>query len=263
MTLFQRSRFRWAKRSPSWLAIALSLALISCGTPIAESTATDTAPTSEPNENVEQPTEVELAEAQAQARAEWEAQRKQIQSVLSSKSREELIGESSTKGPLDAEVVLMKFSDFQCPYCATAAAEMKTFTAEHEDDVLYVYKQFPLVSIHDKAMEAAKASWAAGQQDQFWLYHDGLFAYQDKIKTNENYFTELAEQIGLDMEQFERDHNSPEAQAAIDQDIALAEAFGIRGTPTFVMNDLLIPGNAPLSFFEEATTRLKAGETIE
>lgn len=259
----QRSRFRGAtqgaRRSQSWLAIALSLTLIGCGNPTTDSATVETAPTADLSESAEQPTEAEIAEA----RAEWEAQRKQIQGVLGSMSREELIGESSTKGPLDAEVVLLKFSDFQCPYCATAAAEMKTFTAGHEDDVLYVYKQLPLVSIHDKAMEAAKASWAAGQQDQFWLYHDGLFAFQDKIKTNENYFTELAEQIGLDMEQFERDRNSPEAQAAIDQDIALAESLGLRGTPTFLMNDLLIPGNAPLAFFEEATTRLKAGETIE
>ncbi|NJM97097.1 MAG: thioredoxin domain-containing protein [Phormidesmis sp. RL_2_1] len=181
---------------------------------------------------------------------------KRVKSVLDSMDRTELIGDSATKGPVDADVVLLKFSDFQCPYCAIAAAEMKTFTKAHESDVLYVYKQFPLVSIHDEAMPAAKAAWAAGQQDQFWLYHDGLFAFQDKL--SDAYYVELAEQIGLDIEQFNRDRNSPEAQAAIDQDIKLAQALGLRGTPSFVMNELLIPGGAPLEVFEEAVQRLKA-----
>ncbi len=200
-------------------------------------------------------------EEQAIARAEWEAQRKQIRSVLQSMDRDELIGSSSFKGPKDAEIVLLKFSDFECPYCAIAAADIKTFTKGHSDDVLYIYKQFPLVSIHDKALPAAKAAWAAGQQGQFWLYHDGLFAYQDKL--SEDYYKALAEQIGLDMERFNRDRNSPAAQAAIDQDVALAEALGIQGTPTFIMNDLLIPGGAPMAFFEEAVSRFKAGTIDE
>ena len=141
---------------------------------------------------------------------------------------------------------LLKFSDFECPYCAVASADMKTFTENHSDDVLYVYKQLPL-SIHDEALPAAKAAWAAGEQDQFWLYHDGLFAYQDQL--DEDYYVALAAQIGLDVEKFNRDRNSPEAEAAINQDIELAQALGIRGTPTFVMNGLLIPGGAPLEFF--------------
>lgn len=196
------------------------------------------------------------ADPEAAARAEWEAQMQQVQSVLQSMNRTELIGTSPTKGPQDAEIVLIKFSDFQCPYCAVAAADMKTFTRAHPSDVLYVYKSFPLTSIHPEALPAAKAAWAAGQQDQFWLYHDGLFAYQDKL--GEDYYVSLAGQIGLDMEKFNRDRNSPEAEAAVAQETELAQRLGVRGTPTFLMNDLLIPGGAPLELFEEAVLRLKA-----
>ncbi len=195
-------------------------------------------------------------EAEAAARAEWEAQMQRVQGVLQSMDRAELVGDSPTKGPQDAEIVLIKFSDFQCPYCAVAAADMKTFTAAHTTDVLYVYKHFPLVSIHPEAMPAAKAAWAAGQQDQFWIYHDGLFAYQNKL--GEDYYVELAEQIGLDMEKFNRDRNSPEAQAAVEKEAELAQQLGLQGTPTFLMNELLIPGGAPLELFEEAVVRLKA-----
>jgi protein-disulfide isomerase len=249
------------------LAFALSLTLLGCNSdPAANSAGSSAEPTAvKPDQTAEssEPTTpaAPSPEEEAAAKAEWEAQRKQIQGVLKSMDRDELIGSSSFKGPKDAEVVLLKFSDFQCPYCAIAAADMKTFTKGHPDDVLYVYKQFPLVSIHKEAMGAAKAAWAAGQQDQFWLYHDGLFAYQDKL--GEAYYLELAEQVGLDIEKFNRDRNSPEAQAAIDQDVELAEALGIRGTPTFIMNDLPIPGGAPIAFFEEAVSRFKSGAPTE
>ena len=202
----------------------------------------------------------EQPEDEAAARAEWEAQMQRINAVVGSGDRAALIGDSPTKGPADAPVVLVKFSDFECPYCAIAAAEMKAFTDSREDDVLYVYKHFPLVSIHPEAVPAAKATWAAAQQDQFWIYHDGLFAFQDQL--GEDYYVSLAEQIGLDIEQFNRDRNSPEADAAVAQDAALSQQLGLRGTPSFLMTNMsdsfLLPGGAPLEYFEEATDRLMA-----
>lgn len=198
---------------------------------------------------------------EAAERAEWEAQRQLVNSVVNSISREELIGSAATKGPLDAAVIMLKFSDFQCPYCAIAAADMKIFTQNHTDDVLYVYKHFPLVDIHPEAMPAAKAAWAAGQQDQFWLYHDGLFAYQDKL--GEDRYVDLAEQIGLDVEKFNRDRNSSEAQAAIDADLDLAQKLELQGTPTYLMNNLLLPAGQPLEFYDEAVTRLKAAAAAQ
>ena len=260
----------WLSRPAKFCAIALTLALtltlLSCtGTNppdlSAEAPADSTADsTADSIVNEAEPTAEEVAAAEAEQRAEWEAQQAKTQAVISELSREELIADSSTKGPKDADVILLKFSDFECPFCAQAAADMKDFTEKH-DDILYVYKQLPLESIHPEAMPAAKASWAAGQQDQFWIYHDGLFAFQDKL--SEDYYVELAEQIGLDIEQFNRDRNSPEAAAAIEKDIQLARDLALRGTPTFVMNELLIPGGAPPEFFEEAVKRAKDGTLIE
>ena len=126
---------------------------------------------------------------------------------------------------------------------------MKDFVEKHEDDILYVYKHFPLTHIHDEAIPAARASWAAGQQGQFWLYHYGLFANQDRM--GESLYLELAESMQLDMEQFNRDRTSPESAAAVQADLELANALKLTGTPSFVMNDLLIPGGAPPQLFEE------------
>ena len=200
---------------------------------------------------VEQPS----SDDEAARLAEWEAQVQLTKEVLDSMDREALIGDAYTKGPKDAEVVLIKFSDFECPYCAIASSNVKSFTADSKD-VLYIYKNLPLTSIHPEAMPAAKAAWAAGQQDKFWLYHDGLFAFQDKL--GEEYYVSLAKEMGLDIEKFERDRNSPEAQVAIDQDIELAESLQVRGTPTFFLNQYPLPGNMPAEGFKEAVANLKA-----
>lgn len=191
------------------------------------------------------------ASAPAESREEQQAI---VTEVMASMDRATLIGSSATRGNPNAEIVLFKFSDFQCPYCAVSAAQMKEFVGNHEDELLYVYKHFPLTQIHPEAMPSAKAAWAAGQQGQFWLYHDGLFVNQPRL--GEDLYVELAESMGLDMEQFNRDRNSPEAEAAIQADLELAQRLQLRGTPSFVMNDLLIPGGAPPQLFEEVFNRI-------
>lgn len=201
------------------------------------------------------------ADAEAEARAAWDAQQQKISAVLGTMDRATLVGESPTKGNPDASVILIKFSDFQCPYCAVASSDMKTFMDGHESDVLYVYKHFPLDAIHPEATPAAKAAWAAGQQGQFWLFHNGLFAYQDRL--GDDLYVELAEKIQLDLEQFNRDRNSEEAAAAVTQDSDLAIELGLRGTPSFLMNDIMIPAGAPLELFEELTTRIQAAQEQE
>ncbi|WOD37860.1 DsbA family protein [Nodosilinea sp. E11] len=172
-----------------------------------------------------------------------------VTEVIGSRNRASLVGTSATRGNPNAPIVLFKFSDFQCPYCVVAAGHMKEFVGNHEDDILYVYKHFPLTQIHPEAMPAAKAAWAAQQQGQFWLYHDGLFVNQNRL--GEELYLELAEAMGLDLEQFNRDRTSTEAEAAIQQDLELAQQLRLQGTPSFIMNDLLIPGGAPPQLFEE------------
>lgn len=186
---------------------------------------------------------------QASAPSSPEAHQAIVTSVITSMDRASLIGSSATKGNPDAAIVLFKFSDFQCPYCAVAAANMKAFVADHDNDILYVYKNLPLTQIHPEAMPSAKAAWAAGQQGQFWLYHDGLFANQNRL--GEDLYLELADAMGLDMAQFNRDRASAQAEAAMQQDLALAGQLQLQGTPSFIMNDLLIPGGAPPQLFEE------------
>ncbi|WP_052050124.1 DsbA family protein [Leptolyngbya sp. KIOST-1] len=185
-----------------------------------------------------------------------EAHQTIVTQVIGSMDRASLLGDSPTRGNPNAPIVLFKFSDFQCPYCVVAAGNMKSFVGNHEDDLLYVYKHFPLTQIHPEAMPSAKAAWAAQQQGQFWLYHDGLFANQARL--GEELYVELAEAMGLDVEQFNRDRASAEAEAAIQQDLDLAEQLRLQGTPSFIMNDLLISGGAPPQLFEEIFSQINS-----
>jgi len=188
--------------------------------------------------------------------ADLQARQQVVRQVVNTLDRNILVGDSPTRGPEDATVILFEFSDFQCPYCAQAAQEIEQFLADHGEEVLFVYKHLPLMSIHPEAVPAAKAAWAAAQQGQFWPYHDALFANQERL--GETLYVELAETLGLDLDQFDRDRNSSEAQAAIARDLALADELQLRSTPTFILGDILIPGVVPAEFFAEGLQRIQA-----
>ena len=96
------------------------------------------------------------------------------------------------------------------------------------------------------------------QQGQFWEFHQALFANQADL--GEELYVQIATDLGLDLEQFNRDRASDEAKAALARDLALVQEFQLRSTPTFIMADLLIPGAVPSEFFEEALTRLQAAQ---
>lgn len=163
-----------------------------------------------------------------------------------------VIGESPTTGAAESKIVLLEFSDFQCPYCAKAHETLKQFMAKHQDKVTLVYKHFPLTPIHPEAMPAAKAAWAAGQQGKFWEYQDGLFSQQDKL--GEALYLDIAQTLNLDLEKFDRDRNI--ADIPIQKDIQLARRLGVSGTPFFVMNGEIFSGAVQLSDMEKIWDRV-------
>lgn len=100
----------------------------------------------------------------------------------------------------------------------------------YPNDVKQVFKQFPLVQIHPQAMNAAKASVAAHKQGKFKEMHDILFKNSRKLQPED--LKKYAAEIGLNVAKFEKDMESPEIAKQIDEDMALAQAVGVRGTPT-------------------------------
>lgn len=160
---------------------------------------------------------------------------------------ETIVGISPRIGTLKNRAVLLEFSDFQCPYCAIAHETVEQFVAKYPDRVTLVYKHFPLSSIHPQALEAAKASTAAQQQEKFWPYHDALFEHQNQL--GEDFYLETAHSLNLDIEKFNQDR--AQAMDLIQQDIDLAVQLGIRGTPFFFFQGQIFSGAVPYEEFEK------------
>ncbi len=160
-----------------------------------------------------------------------------------------VIAESPITGSPDKKIVLLEFSDFQCPYCAQAYKTVKQFMAKHKDKVTLTYKHLPLIQIHQEAMPAAKAAWAAQQQGKFWEYHNALFEQQDKL--GEDLYVAIAKELKLDLNKFNQDRQSAKAETAIKKDTDLAATLGINGTPFFLMNGQALTGAIELSELEK------------
>ncbi len=163
-----------------------------------------------------------------------------------------VIGNSPVTGSLNSKIVLVEFSDFECPYCAEANKTLKQFMAKHQDEVTLVYKHFPLTPIHNQAMPAAKASWAANQQGKFWEYSDALFSNQKQL--SETLYLDIATNLKLDLDKFKSDRAL--ADNAIAQDMQLAQKLGLTGTPFFVMNGETFSGAVQLSDMEKVLARV-------
>ncbi|MFA6284687.1 MAG: thioredoxin domain-containing protein [Desulfurivibrionaceae bacterium] len=136
-------------------------------------------------------------------------------------------------GPENAPVVIVAFSDFECPFCGTVGNLFEEALAKYPKDVKVVFKQFPL-AMHKQAQSAALASLAAHRQGKFWQYHDLLFENQKSL--SEAKYKELAKKIGLNLERFNTDYKAPASQQALDRDMADAQIAGVRGTPTIFVN---------------------------
>jgi protein-disulfide isomerase len=166
-----------------------------------------------------------------------------------------IVGQSPVKGAPQSKVVLVEFSDFQCPYCGAAANTVKQFMEKRKNDVTFVYKHLPLTSIHAEALPAAKAAWAAQQQGKFWEFHDALFSQQKGL--GDAFYQETAKKLGLDLAKFNSDRASKAADDAIKQDTQIAEKLGISGTPFFIMNGNTLSGAVELSELEAAYSKSK------
>lgn len=140
------------------------------------------------------------------------------------------------KGPEDSEVTLVEFSDFECPACAAFQTALKTIELEYPA-LKIVYKHFPLPQ-HANALEAARASMAAGEQDAFWEYHDLLFQNQSDLREED--LIQYAKDLGLDTKKFEADMKSEKLKTLVETDIKTGDSLGVSSTPTFFLNGRLL-----------------------
>lgn len=153
-------------------------------------------------------------------------------------------------GAADAKVVIVEFSDFQCPFCKQSYPVMKEIIKNYGDKILFVYKDFPLTETHTEAVIAALAGQCAHEQGKFWQMHDKIFENQENLKI-EN-LKIMAVQVGLNSLQFDACMQNGKYIEAVQDDLNLGVSLGISATPTFFINGKRVQGALPLSFFESA-----------
>jgi protein-disulfide isomerase len=129
--------------------------------------------------------------------------------------------------------VLVEFADFECPFCQKLAPELDALWEKHKDRLLFVYKFMPL-SMHPHGELAARAAIAAQMQGKFWPMHHQLFANGQRLEPAD--LEVYAKAVGLDVERFRADMQSPAATARLDADRKLADELGVKGTPTIYIN---------------------------
>ena len=153
------------------------------------------------------------------------------------------------RGDPKASIIILEFSDFQCPYCQSVEPTLKSLLAKYEGRVSLSYRDFPLRDIHSQSQMAAEAGRCAGEQGKFWEFHDLLFAHQNKL-SQEDLF-EQASILNLDNKQFAACLNSGKYKAQIEEDLQLGLRSGLNGTPGFIINGTLLTGNLPQDSFEK------------
>ena len=146
------------------------------------------------------------------------------------------VGAAPVRGPAQAPLTVVVFSDFECPFCARSEATLRTFEQEYPGRVRFAFKNQPL-PFHEHARLAAKAALAAGEQGKFWEYHDALFAHQGALDAAA--LERDAESLGLDMPRFRKALESDRLEAALVADAAEATRLGVQGTPTFFILSLI------------------------
>jgi protein-disulfide isomerase len=171
------------------------------------------------------------------------------------------IGDAYTIGDPTAPITIVEYTDFQCPFCSRHYQQTYPQIVEQYVDagiVRYVFKDFPLNSIHPQAAKAAEAARCAGDQEAYLAMHDMLFERQNEWSGKDPMaiFNGYAKEIGLDRDSFEQCLLNDTYASAVEADIQEGIELGVNGTPAFFINGYPVSGAQPFTLFEQAIEQL-------
>jgi len=169
--------------------------------------------------------------------------------ILLEQPRIAMAADGPSRGPDDAAITIIEFSDFQCPFCGRALPVMNELLEKYPDDVRLVYRHLPLDRIHSRARPAAEASACADEQGKFWPFHDLLFANSKALGDDD--LRRFAGEVGLDIAAWEQCRAEGRTKQKVQQDFEDAQRAGITSTPTFLVNGILMGGAKPVERFSE------------
>jgi len=188
----------------------------------------------------------EEAEAEAQA---LEALKRRRAEILNDRF-------APTAGNLDGDVVVVEFFDYRCPYCK-AMADRLLEVAKKDGRIKIMFKELPILG--PESVFAARAALAAQRQGRYLEYHQALMRTREKL--TEDATLRVAQQVGLDVERLKKDMSAPDIKRHLEENLDLAEALNIRGTPAIIVGDQLAPGALDVASLEKmiAEARKKGG----
>ena len=140
------------------------------------------------------------------------------------------------QGPPSAAVTLVEYGDYECPHCGAAYPVVKKLQKKLGNKLRFVFRNFPLSSMHPHAEHAAEAAEAAAAQNKFWEMHDWIFEHQDTIEDQD--LLGAGNTVGLDGAQFLKDMQSQAFLPRVKEDFQSGVRSGVNGTPTFFINGI-------------------------
>jgi protein-disulfide isomerase len=169
--------------------------------------------------------------------------------ILLQRPRTQIAATGPARGPDDAPVTIVEFSDYQCPFCRRAEPTVKQVLEQYEGKVRFVFRHFPLDRIHPQARGASEAAPCAAAQGKLWEYHAELFA--ENVQLDRAGLDSVATKTGLDAAAFKACVDERKTQALVEADVKDGEAAGVSGTPAFFINGIPLRGALPLEEFRK------------
>ncbi|KAA0205621.1 DsbA family protein [Candidatus Uhrbacteria bacterium] len=167
------------------------------------------------------------------------------------------------QGNPDAKVVVQIYSDYQCPACKAQEPAINYAVQRYADRVKFVWKDFPLMSIHPNARAAANAAWCANEQGKYWEYHDLLFSEQSSwgpLRDPKENFRTYANRVGINVDSFGTCYDARRYDAKVMAGVQEGNANRVTGTPTIFVNGVRHPGLAPADWDRVLQTALAGAE---
>lgn len=192
------------------------------------------------------------------AKKKEEEEKKRYEESFNNPLQPNIRSDEAIRGPKDAPLTLVEYSDFECPFCFRGYETVNELMEKYEGKIRFVYKHLPL-SFHPQAMIAAQYFEAIRIQspEKAFEFHDEIFKNQKKLQNGEAFLKSIAKNLKVDMKKLEADVNSEAVMARIAEDQKEAEKFGIQGTPGFLINGIPVKGAYPANYFDEIIKTLK------
>lgn len=177
-------------------------------------------------------------------------EKKQLEESFNSPLVADIRTDEAIRGPKDALITLVEYSDFECPFCTRGNETVNTLMKKYAGKIRFVYKHLPL-SFHEQAMISAQYFEAIRIQnnEKAFLFHDEIFQNQAKLKNGVVFLDSIAKKVGADMNKLKKDINSEAVKNRIAADVAEAGKFGMSGTPGFLLNGVPVRGAYPAEYF--------------